>query len=363
RGQPGQDSRPMPTLSAIATALPEHCLAQEDIQSFAQRMFAGRLPEVKRLLPVFRNAGIETRYFCTPLDWFERDHSLAERSDLYVRAATDLGANAARQVCEKNGVALDDIDCIFYINTTGLATPSIDARLINRLELRPDIRRTPIWGLGCAGGVAGLTRACDYLRGHPAQRALVVAVELCGLTFIRSDPSKSNFVACALFGDGAAAALLCGDEVAATGPNIVGMRSTFYPDSLEIMGWNIVTEGLQVVFNERIPELVAEKAGPELRRFLSDHGLSQSDISDYLYHPGGKKVLAAYQSAYGVNGDAFRHSVDVLRDYGNMSSVTVLFVLDHFMKRLERPDRETRGHAVVSALGPGFSSESMLLAY
>ncbi len=250
------------------------------------------------------------------------------------------------------------IDYIIYINTTGLATPIIDARLINILVLRRDIRRTPIWGLGCAGGAAGLSHAHHHAVGHSKDRVLVVAVELCGLTFIHDDFTKSNFVASALFADGAAAALICGDDVESDGLDIVDTQSTFYPDSLEVMGWNIVSRGMQVVFDKRIPKIVIENAASELDGLLGDNYLSREDIVQFMYHPGGAKVVEAYESAYGTNGNGFVHSRDVLREYGNMSSVTVLYVVERYLKKhgIGNPD-----YGVISALGPGFCSESLLV--
>jgi alkylresorcinol/alkylpyrone synthase len=321
-------------------------------------MFASRLGDLDRLLPLFDNTGIETRYFSVPPDWFGHEHELDEKNRLYIQAATALGAEASRQAMERAAVTPKDIDYIIYVNTTGLATPSIDARLINVLGLRLDVRRTPIWGLGCAGGAAGLAHAYHYLLAHPDHRVLLVAVELCGLTFIHDDYSKSNLVACALFGEGAAAAILTGDSVESDGIEILDTQSTFYPDSLEVMGWNIVSRGMQVVFDKRIPDIVAEHADTELNLFLSKHHLSKADIRHFLYHPGGVKVVTAYEAAYRVNGDRFSLSKEVLRDYGNMSSVTVLFVVARY---LERHGRAGSGYGLISALGPGFCSESLLL--
>jgi alkylresorcinol/alkylpyrone synthase len=321
-------------------------------------MFGSHFGDLDRLLPLFDSAGINSRYFSVPLEWFGQNHQLDEKNGVYIQAATDLGAQASREVMARAGVRPDDIDYIIYVNTTGLATPSIDARLINVLGLRRNTRRTPIWGLGCAGGAAGLAHAYHYLLGHPRHRVLLVAVELCGLTFMHDDYSKSNLVACALFGEGAAAALVCGDDVEADGLEILATQSTFYPDSLNVMGWNIVSRGMQVVFDKRIPDIVAEHARSELDQFLSDHQLAMTDVKHYLYHPGGTRVVDAYESAYGVNGDSFMLSREILRDFGNMSSVTVLFVVARYM---EKPDARGLGYAVVSALGPGFCSESLLV--
>jgi alkylresorcinol/alkylpyrone synthase len=348
----------MPKLTAIATAVPPYVINQSEAKVFARQVFGSRFMDIDRLLPLFDNAGIRTRYFSMPAEWFGEEHSFEEKNQIYIRSATALGTQASTALMEKTGTAPGDIDYIIYINTTGLATPSIDARLINTLSLRHDVRRTPIWGLGCAGGAAGLAHAYHYLLGHPRHRVLLVAIELCGLTFIRNDYSKSNLTACALFGEGAAAALLCGDDVETDGIDILSTQSTFYPDSLNIMGWNIVSRGMQVVFDKRIPDVVAAHAAEELDSFLSKNGLGRGDIGHFLYHPGGMKVVEAYETAYGVNGDRFALPREVLRDYGNMSSVTALFVIERYLAKygIGNP-----GHAVISALGPGFCSESILV--
>jgi len=348
----------MPKITGVATAVPPTRVDQNQAREFAERLFRTHFKDIKRLLPLFDNAGINSRYFSTPPEWFESNHTLHEKNNIYISTATELGETAITEVLSHAHIEIDDIDYIIYINTTGLATPSIDARLINRLGMRRDIRRTPIWGLGCAGGAAGLSHAYHYLLGHPTHRVLLVAVELCGLTFIHDDFSKSNLVACALFADGAAAALLCGDEVESDGLEILATKSTFYPDSLNVMGWNIIAQGMQVVFDKRIPDIVAANSADELDSFLKANSLTKADISHYLYHPGGMKVIEAYEKAYGVNSDALALTREILRDYGNMSSVTVLFVVSRY---LERYGFGNSGYAVISALGPGFSSESLLV--
>jgi len=349
----------MPKISAIATAVPPNRVDQSEARAFAGRLFGSHITDLNRLLPIFDNAGIKTRYFSAPMDWFDSDHSLNEKNDIYIQSATDLAASASRKLLDTTKTSVDQIDYIIYINTTGLATPSIDARLINIMNFRHDIRRTPIWGLGCAGGAAGLAHAYHYLLGHPSHRVLLVAVELCGLTFIHDDYSKSNLTACALFGEGAAAVLICGDEIEADGLDILSTQSTFYPDSLSVMGWNIVSQGMQVVFDKRIPDIVAANASVELDIFLARNNLKKNEIVHYLYHPGGRKVIQAYEQAYGVNGICFDLPREILLNYGNMSSVTVLFVVARYM---EKYSAGNSGHAVISALGPGFCSESLLVA-
>lgn len=316
-------------------------------------------PNLERLMAVFDNTGIETRRVCRDLDWYERDHTLGESSAAYIESATCLCSRAGRAALERAHLEPHDIDRVIYINTTGLATPSIDARLVNILGLRQNIRRTPIWGLGCAGGVAGLSHAYDHLVGHPKERVLLFSAEMCSLTLLRDDTSTSNVVALALFADGAAAAVLSGDETDDPGYPMLASRSTLYPDSLNVMGWNVVSHGLQVVFDRSIPQIVKRYARAELDAFLGDNGLTIDDVSEYLYHPGGPKVLEAYASAYGHDRDRFQWSRATLREFGNMSSVTALYVLERYMAA-HAPGRG--GHAVISALGPGFASESLLMS-
>ena len=349
----------MPYIDAIATTVPPYAVSQSDSRTFASKIFAGRLDGLERLLPVFKNSGIETRYFSKPIDWFGQPHTLSEKNLAYVESSTDLVCGAAASVLASAGLSPSDIDYIIYINTTGLATPSIDARLINRLGLRSNVRRTPIWGLGCAGGAAGISHAFHHLLGHPDQRVLLVACELCGLTFIPDDYSKSNFVASALFGEGAAAVLIVGDEVGGEGPEIVATNSRFYPDSLDVMGWNVVDSGLQVVFAQRIPDIVSEHIARDFAAFLESEGLTLDDIDSFILHPGGTKVVEAYRSALNLRNGRMPHAEDVLRDYGNMSSVTVLFVLERYLRSLNGENTGRLG--LISALGPGFSSESVLI--
>lgn len=332
-------------------------MTQSGAVEFARAHFGDRVSDFDRLLPIFANSGIESRYFSVPSDWFTQPHSIAEKNRLYIESATDLCVEASRKAMTSAGLSPEAIDYIVYINTTGIATPSIDARLINILGLRQDIRRTPIWGLGCAGGVAALSHAYHYLLGHPNDTVLVVCAELCGLTFLADDFSRSNLVASALFGEGAAAVIIknCTES---DGLRLIATNSRFYPDSLDVMGWNVVEAGLQVIFAQRIPDIVAAHARRDLGSFLESHNLTFDDIDQFLFHPGGTKVLAAYEEALGVDSGKLAHARSTLRDFGNMSSVTVLYVLKRF---LEQIDRRRHGYSLVSALGPGFCSESVLV--
>lgn len=309
-------------------------------------------------MPIFANTGIETRRTCRPPEWYEVEHSPTEVNAVYIDAATTLCADAGRQLIERRTLAPGSVDRIIYVNTTGLAAPSIDARLINLLGFRHDVRRTPIWGLGCAGGVAGLGVAYDHLVGHPRERVMLFCAEMCSLTLLRDDASTGNVVATALFADGAAAALLSGDETGDRGYALLDSRSTLYPDSLDVMGWSVASRGLQVVFDRRIPQIVERHARNELDAFLAASRLTRDDVTEYLYHPGGPKVLAAYSAAFELSEDRFIWSRQTLREFGNMSSVTALYVLERYCAA-HPPGRG--GRAVVGALGPGFSSESLLM--
>lgn len=347
-----------PKISGVAVSVPKYQVEQKTAKEFARRIFSNRTGEVERLLSVFDNSQINTRYFSRPLEWFEQPHSLSEKNQVYIESSTELCLEASQNLLKRHNLPPEEIDYIIYVNTTGLATPSIDARLINLLGLRQNVRRIPIWGLGCAGGAAGLSHAYHHLLGHPNEKVLLIACELCGLTFLRDDYSKSNLVATALFGEGAAAVLLSGGDVESDGTEIVATNSRFFPDSLEVMGWNILDSGLQVVFAKQIPEIIEKHALADLTEFLKTNGLELKDISKFLFHPGGAKVIEAYQTALSMSNGSLSASSEILRRYGNISSVTVLFVLDEYF---QKSAGKAGGYGLISALGPGFSSESLLL--
>ncbi len=347
----------MPKIAGVATATPPYRLRQQDIKRAARSYFAAEMDDVDRYLTVFDNAEIETRALAAPLTWFLEPHTWAEANDLWIEVACVLGAEAARECLAAANLHARDIDHIFFVSTTGLAAPSIDARLMTLLGMSPHTRRTPIWGLGCAGGVAGLARASEYVRAFPRHRALLICVELCTLTFQSNDRSKRNLVAVSLFADGAAAVLVAGDEVESNGPEVLATESTLFPDSLDLMGWDIVETGMRVVFGAGIPRVVTAHYRNLAGEFLGRHGLSLTDIDHHIYHPGGAKVVRAYQKAADLSDEAVGHSRKVLRDYGNMSSATVLFVLKAFLEQgIARGE-----HGLMTVFGPGFSSEMALI--
>ncbi len=350
----------LPTLVGIETIVPPFVYRQEVAGEFARQLFGGSAINVARLLPIFKHAEIDQRHFCMPAEWYGQEHSFSEKNRLYTEQAVALASAAVRRLCAQHQLTPQEIDHLFFVSTTGIATPSIDAHLVNTLSLRPSVRRSPLWGLGCAGGVAGLSRAADWLRAYPDKRAVVIALELCSLTFIRRDFSKSNFVATSLFGDGAAAALLVGDASpldGLRGIRILASDAITWRDSLEVMGWEMNDHGLKVLFSKDIPTIVRESARPAIQQFLAGQGMTLDDVSDFLSHPGGAKVIAAYTEALDIPPHKTKYMWQVLRDYGNMSSATVLFVWHEYLKSA---DYKSGNHILATTLGPGFSSEMIL---
>ena len=360
-------SGPVPRLIALATAAPEPLVPQARIRELVERLFEGGPAGHSRLLQVFDHSGIETRSVCMPLEWYTQPRTFAQQNALYVEHALRLGASAASRALAAAGLPASAVDHVVFVSTTGLATPSLDARISLALGCRPDCRRTPVWGLGCAGGAAGVARARDLALADAASVVLLVAVELCSLTFRHADRDKRNLVATSLFSDGAAAAVITGAAArAGTSPEtrpkraleLVGSGSTLWPDTLDVMGWEVSSEGLHVVFSRDIPTIARERVKPFLEQFLARQGLTLADVTHMVAHPGGAKVLEAYASSLGWPEAGLAHARTELRVHGNMSSPSCLFVLERF---LEAGDIGEGEFALLLALGPGFSAESVLL--
>lgn len=340
-----------PRLAAVATAVPPHVIRQADVVALTTRIFDRKQSEIERLLPVYVNAGIDTRHSCVPLDWYAGEHSWAERNAIYVENAVRLLSDAAMRCLDQAGRGFADIDALVTVSTTGISTPSLDALLLERLPFRRDVMRLPVFGLGCAGGVLGLARAASLAQAQPGARVLFLVVELCALTFRKRDQSKSNIIATALFGDGAAAALL---EPESDGPTVGAWGEYTWPDSLDVMGWDITDDGLGVLFSRDIPTLVRTQFREATDRFLAARGLELSDVDAFVCHPGGAKVIAALEEAFGISEGTLDEARTVLRRYGNMSAATVLFVLE---RMLVRPQRRS----LMTALGPGFTAGFLTL--
>ena len=336
-----------PRLLALATSVPDYVLDQDAVGVRAAQLFSGRTEAFARLAQIYGNAGIAKRHSCVPIDWYMAPHGWQERSRLYVDESLALADRAIHRSLADCGLEIGDIDGLVVVSTTGIATPSLDALLQERLGLRRDLRRLPVFGFGCAGGVLGLARTAAMAMAEPGSRVLCVVVELCGLTFRPADTSPANIVATALFGDGAAAAVI---STEGDGPAIGPWGEHSFPGSLDVMGWDIGDDGFGVRFSRDIPKLVREDLVPVLDAYLERHGLALTDFDAIAAHPGGAKVIDALEETF---HRPLPEARSVLRDFGNMSAPTVLFVLDRL--------RPWTGRVLMTALGPGFTAGFLAL--
>jgi alkylresorcinol/alkylpyrone synthase len=354
----------MSAVAAVGRALGRHSYAQADITSAFGRLV---VPDDERrgLLERFHAAaGVRTRHLALPLAAYEGLSGFAAANDVFIDVGTDLAEAAVNEALDRAGLRPSDVDVVLSTTVTGVAAPSIDARLVGRLGLRRDVKRVPVFGLGCVGGAAGLARLHDYLVGHPDDVGLLLAVELCSLTVQRDDDSTPNLVASGLFGDGAAAVVVVGEQRARrlglAGPSVVATRSCFYPDTERVMGWDVGGSGFRIVLAASVADVVRAHLGQDVKEFLSDHGYESQDVRLWVAHPGGPKVLEAMQDALGLRPGALDVTWESLRDVGNLSSASVLHVLAETM---DRTGPGTGEPAVLLAMGPGFCAELVLLRW
>ena len=324
---------------------------QSEVRGRVTRLFE-ESTGIDRMLPVFDNAGIDRRHSCVPMDWYEQPHGWAERNTLYVDNAVDLLEKVAHDCIDKASLTPSDIDVLIVVSTTGIATPSLDALVVERMQLRRDIGRHAIFGLGCGGGVTGLARAAEAARASPGCRVLLLVVELCGLTFRKNDVSKGNIVGTALFSDGAAGAIV---SCEGDGPVFGASGEHTWPGTLDIMGWDIEDDGLKVRFSRNIPAFVEAELREPVVAFLAANNLSLEDIDGYVFHPGGTKVLAAIEATLGLDEHALDESRRTLRAYGNMSAATLLFVLEATLRGF------TGKRLLLSGVGPGFTAGFLVM--
>ncbi|ARQ00303.1 type III polyketide synthase [Pseudorhodoplanes sinuspersici] len=340
-------------LSGVAVAVPEHVIRQSDAAAVATHLFSEKLRGFRRLAPIFENAGIRTRYSVRPLSWFYEPHGWADRMEAYIDGASRLFVRVATRAIQQSGLTAKEIDSVVVVSTTGFAAPSIEALVSSEMGFRPDIERVPIFGLGCAAGVSGLSVASRLATARPGTKVLFVAIELCSLAFRLDEPTPVNVVASALFGDGAAACILSAD-----GDGVATVESTgehLFADTLDIMGWRVDDPGLGIVLAQSLPPFVTSRIRPALAGILARHMLQLGDIDRFVCHPGGAKVLDALESALSIGQGALNDEREILADYGNMSSPTVLFVLDRAI-RTGLPER-----SAMVAMGPGFSTSCVTL--
>lgn len=366
---PGRTAPPAPatTVAAVRTALPPHAYAQEDLTEPIGDLCLPPGADRAVLRRLHASAGVRNRHLALPIERYATLGDFGQSNDAWLAAGLELGAQAVTGALDEAGLRPADVDLLVCASITGVAAPSLDARLAGRLGLRPDVKRLPVFGLGCVAGAAGLARVHDYLRGHPDHTAVLLTVELCSLTLQRRDDSRANLVAGALFGDGAAALVAHGGAGVrgcagpdASGPRVVATRSHLYPDTERLLGWDIGAGGFRVVIDSGVPGLVRDHFGRHLRAFLAEHGLTTDDIGTWVCHPGGPRILSAVTDTLGLPGDALDSARHSLATAGNMSSVSVLHILQS-VRETRRPEPGTWG--LLLAMGPGFSSELVLLRW
>ncbi len=347
-------------LAAVGTAVPPHYYDQP--QLLAALTAHWNLPphQQARLENLHRNVLVGGRHLAIPITEYPDLTTWGKANDAWIRVAQDVGELAIRRALEGAGLAVGDIGAIFFVSVTGIATPSIDARLSNRMSFPPTVKRNPIFGLGCVAGAAGVARAADYVKAFPDEVAVLLAVELCSLTLQREDLSLPNLIASGLFGDGAAAAIITGDRVKAPGPRILATRSVFYPDTEGAMGWDISERGFKIVLDPSVPDLARNQLPKDVDAFLAENGLARADVRTWVCHPGGPKVLDAVAAGLGLEREQLELSWRSLGEVGNLSSASVLFVMADTMR--ERPGKPGE-KGLLLAMGPGFCSELVLFEW
>lgn len=353
----------MACIAAVEVAFPRHYYGQEELASALLGM-----AEIKALgfdrekvLRFFSSVEVSGRHLALPIEAYGKLEGFGARNAAFIECALDLGERAVSSVLEQTGLAPSDVELFATSTVTGIAVPSLEARLMNRLDFRSDCRRLPLFGLGCVAGAAGLARVNDYLHGHPKGAALLLCAEMCSLTFQPDDASVANVISCGLFGDGAACVLLVGDEHALAtsgGPAIIDTRSELFPNTERTMGWDIVDSGFRVVLSNEVPALAGNELPSLIREFLSSHGLSTADIDPWIAHPGGPAVIEAMENGLDLEPGTLHKSRRCLARFGNLSSVSVLVILHETLH--EQPER-TGKRGLLLAMGPGFCAELLLL--
>lgn len=348
------------TIAGVASAFPEHQYDQRILLSALQRHWGPKLDNPVFMERLQARVGVNTRHLALPLEEYYDLKTWGKANNHWIEVATQLGEKALCGALTRAGFGPSDLGAIFFVSITGISSPSIDARLVNRMGLPVNIKRVPIFGLGCVAGAAGISRAADYVLAYPKQVAAVLAVELCSLTLQQDDLSVANLISSGLFGDGAGAVVVAGAERESGGPQILATRSVFYPNSEHVMGWDISEKGFRIVLSREVPEVVHDHLAADVDAFLEDEGLSRSDIASWVLHTGGPRVLEATAAALDLKEDALAASWDCLRRTGNLSSASVLVVLEEvMMKRRPAPG----AYSLLAAMGPGFCSELVLLRW
>lgn len=342
-----------------ASAFPMHVYTQQEITAALRDFWNGKVRKEEALDRLHSRCGVERRHLVLPLEAYKDVTTWGKANNIWIEAAQRLGMTAICRAITPDGIMPRDLGALYFVSVTGISSPSVDARLVNRMGLSPNIKRVPIFGLGCVAGAAGIARAADYVRAYPDQIAVVLSVELCSLTWQRDDLSLANIISSGLFGDGAAAAVIAGSDTGLKGPEIVATRSVFYPESEDVMGWDISENGFRIVLSPDVPRVIQEHLRNDIDLFLFDSNLSREDISSWIIHSGGPRVLEAVQDSLELPDCALEASWESLRQVGNLSSASVLVVLEQELTRRREPGT----YSLLAAMGPGFCSELVLLRW
>jgi alkylresorcinol/alkylpyrone synthase len=345
---------------SAASAFPKNYYTQAEILAGLEQYWGERLENPQTLRRLYKNIGVDGRYLALPAQSYFDMKTWGQYNNAWIDVAVNLGEESLTTALSRAGLVPRDINALFFVSVTGICSPSVDALLVNRMGLSPNIKRVPIFGLGCVAGAAGIARASDYVRAFPDHVAAVLSVELCSLTLQREDISVANLISGGLFGDGSAVALVAGDARTTKGPKILATRSVFYPDTQEMMGWDVSEKGFRIVLSPEVPNLIKKQLGGDVDAFLADHHRSRSDIKSWVLHTGGPKILEATATALGLSNGQLDASWACLRKTGNLSSASVLCVLEEVMQN-RRPAPGTPG--LLAAMGPGFCSELVLLEW
>jgi alkylresorcinol/alkylpyrone synthase len=347
-------------IAGAASALPPHKYDQTILLDALKEFWGSKLDNPQFMQRLHQRVGVETRHLALPMEQYHGITTWGKANNHWIDVALDLSEDALRLALERAGVSHGALGAIFFVSVTGIASPSIDARLINRMQLPLHLKRIPIFGLGCVAGAAGVARAADYVRAFPDQVAAVIAVELCSLTFQHDDLSIPNLISSGLFGDGAGVALVAGAGVNCRGPRILATRSIFYPDTEQVMGWDISERGFRIVLSQEVPVVVERFFATDVDAFLAAEGLRRTDISGWILHTGGPRILEATAQALALPAGALDASWACLRRTGNLSSASVLLVLEEFLLHRRQPPGS---YSVMATMGPGFCSELLLLQW
>jgi alkylresorcinol/alkylpyrone synthase len=348
-------------IASVASAFPEHYYKNAVLVEALKNDWRHRLPNPDILDRLDDSMKVEGRYTVHTIDFYEQLKTWGQANDAWIEHALNLGEKALCRALVKAGLAPKELSAIFVVSITGIAAPSIDARLVNRMGLSTNIKRIPIFGLGCVAGAAGISRAADYVHGYPDQAAALLSVELCSLTLQRDDLSMAHLISALLFGDGAAATIVVGDDRSSDGPEILATKSVFYPNTERVMGWDISEKGFRIVLSPEVPDTVVKHLGEDVDTFLAEQGgLRRCDIKSWVMHTGGPKVLEATATALGVTEKDLAASWECLKKVGNISSTSVLLVLeDVYTHRRPAPG----SLSILAAMGPGFCAELVLLRW